>query len=367
MVRRSVTKVGLDDPESVRSNIVMRLSLLLLVCLGVLSAPPVHAKAPCKTRTFQVPETNDAWSRKRTGAFTVKQGEPRHRAQDVVVKVGNRAHHIGKFAYGAIDKDLTREMVSVHVQTRGRCGPWAEVGRALTTDGDGAAVDGVADDGGRLYYKLPAPLTQAIGHHPAAMMVRGDRSFAPVRFLVVPDKTQAVVFDIDETLTVGDGEITHQLLAKLSDRNYVPKMRPGAPEVVKAWADKGYLVVYLSGRPDLLRPTTLNWLKIHGFPPGIIHLTDTLRQVLPGNDKVGAYKRDYLKRLAAHVTIHSAYGNAETDIFAYAEAGVAKTRTFIIGESAGQSGTVALSDYPSHLKAAQAVARPPAFVPLVRW
>jgi phosphatidate phosphatase PAH1 len=47
----------------------------------------------------------------------------------------------------------------------------------------------------------------------------------------------------------------------------------------------------------------------------------------------------------------AAYGNAVTDITAYANAGVPLTQTFIIGPLAGNSGTVAIPnmDYTQHI------------------
>jgi phosphatidate phosphatase PAH1 len=47
----------------------------------------------------------------------------------------------------------------------------------------------------------------------------------------------------------------------------------------------------------------------------------------------------------------AAYGNATTDITAYENAGIPKDVTFIIGEYAGTSGTVAIpnDDYTDHI------------------
>ena len=48
-----------------------------------------------------------------------------------------------------------------------------------------------------------------------------------------------------------------------------------------------------------------------------------------------------------------AYGNADSDIGAYEDAGIAKDATFIIGEEAGNEGTVAIEgeDWLAHTDA----------------
>nr|MBA2320394.1 hypothetical protein [Deltaproteobacteria bacterium] len=56
--------------------------------------------------------------------------------------------------------------------------------------------------------------------------------------------TSAVLFDIDGTLTTGDGELIEDLLG-----DGAPHMRPGASAVAQRWANLGYLVVYITGRP----------------------------------------------------------------------------------------------------------------------
>jgi phosphatidate phosphatase PAH1 len=47
----------------------------------------------------------------------------------------------------------------------------------------------------------------------------------------------------------------------------------------------------------------------------------------------------------------AAYGNATTDIGAYAAAGIPTNRTFIVGEFGGQGGTVAIesNDFSAHI------------------
>ena len=71
------------------------------------------------------------------------------------------------------------------------------------------------------------------------------RSFEIQKTPLKPD--QAVVFDIDGTLT-----------PKVSA---IFTAREDAANAVRLYADKGYKIVYLSARPNLLQAGIPNWLK----------------------------------------------------------------------------------------------------------
>lgn len=70
-------------------------------------------------------------------------------------------------------------------------------------------------------------------------------------------------------------------------------------------------------------------------------------------DSAREYKGAWVKRLTNDLgwDIVAAYGNAESDIQAYEDAGIPKGITFIVGEFAGASGTVAIAnnDFSSHI------------------
>ena len=60
-------------------------------------------------------------------------------------------------------------------------------------------------------------------------------------------------------------------------------------------------------------------------------------------DSAAEYKTERLMELQdMGLVFHYAYGNAESDITAYENAGIDKAATFIIGEEAGMAGTVAI-------------------------
>ena len=71
---------------------------------------------------------------------------------------------------------------------------------------------------------------------------RGDHTSCNLWVAVVPPGTQMVVFSIDGALT-----------ASVSVSGKDPKVRPGAVDVLRIWQQKGYLLLYVTGRPDLQR------------------------------------------------------------------------------------------------------------------
>lgn len=118
-------------------------------------------------------------------------------------------------------------------------------------------------------------------------------------FMLEPG-TRAVVFDLDGTITVGDGQVVTQftldalgastaLNAKLSHK-YDLRPRRHALHAVRAWAAKGYQPIYLSGRQGSYYNLTLAWLIKHRYPPGPIHLTRTHLPTLPVYFSVGLFK-----------------------------------------------------------------------------
>jgi len=315
--------------------------------------------AECQPRNpFVATGATTAWRHWDTEWIVTLQGDGNHRGQDVVVAAGQPQRLIGKFAYGLLDDDLEDEDVELFYQVDPPCGDWVSMGiHATTTDGQMGTVWGIADDGGRIFFELPAQHVRPVGRTPIRMLVQGDHSVAAFTLIVVEPGTQAVVCDIDGTLTTGDSELILDFAASIYNGSHVPEMYPGAPDVVWSWSDKGYLPIYVTGRPDMLRERSQQWLVDMGFPAGAVHLTDTNAQALPTSGGVATYKREFIQKVQteAQATFYAAYGNATTDIEAYEGASIDKARTFIIGTNGGTSGTVAINSYPEHLPTAQAM------------
>ncbi len=323
-------------------------------------------------KPFVPPTKTEPWRHSLTTPLVVLSGPANHRGQDVLAVAGTSPVLIGKFAYGTLDTNLQGEDVEIYLQDQPPCGDWVSLGVFTTsTKNQYGTQYGISDDGGRVFFKMPPGHAQQPGRYPVRMVVKGDLSIAAFALIVLAPSTSTVVLDIDGTLTTDDFQLVTQLFAGLLAGTYSPKLQAGGVDVASAWASKGYQLVYLTGRPDQLRNISQAWLVQQGFPPGAVHLTDTLAQALPTSTGVAAYKTDFLKRITseAQVSLQAAYGNATTDIEAYANAAVPKTSTFIIGAQGGTQGTVAVKDYPSHLPTVQAmpaakVAAPP---PLAGW
>jgi phosphatidate phosphatase PAH1 len=247
----------------------------------------------------------------------------------------------GKFAYGRVSKDLEDEKVVLSLDA---CKEWASGNESIT------------DDDGRTAFAIPADKNPGPGIYQLHQTMVGDGSYVSSRLTIAPTGSRIVVFDVDGTLTIGDDELKEQMkaeyLGELVSGKRVPKPYPDAGALTKAWRSKGYLVVYMTGRPYWLAGLTRSWLDQQGCAIGHLHTTDRSRDSRPTEGGVGEFKAAYLKELlAAGFSIDYVYGNAESDVFAYADAGISPAKTHIIGEFGGQGGTQAIAGgYTGHIK-----------------
>lgn len=227
---------------------------------------------------------------------------------------------------GLFSTPLVGEAVSLwHYDTTAEA--WSSLGRT-TTDDDGA-------------YDVQVDMPQANGE-PVYAMLEADGSCAEHYTYLWPPGTKVVISDIDGTLTASDAELQEET----ADPAYVQKTKTKAVELTQAWAAKGYPVIYLTARPHVYRIETRTWLRDLGFAAGPAITANSLADP-------GAYKTRWLQRMFQDfgwVPV-AAYGNATTDVTAYEDAEIPKAATFIIGEYAGMSGTVAIpnDDYTEHI------------------
>ncbi len=166
----------------------------------------------------------------------------------------------------------------------------------------------------------------------------------------------AVFTDIDETLTTLDEE----WLQQITDPGYDPAMRPGANTLMQGYAERGYSVYYVTARGEDIelsdgrsaRQASEDWLRAHDFPwrEGALYLAEGLGA---HGDGAVAYKSEVILDLAEQGWEASwAYGNAESDILAFQEAGMADDHIFLVGELAGAMGVQPIPDeqaYEAHL------------------
>jgi hypothetical protein len=227
---------------------------------------------------------------------------------------------------GLLSKPLAGENVSLWTYDTTSTA-WQALGTA-TTDDDG-------------YYEVSAAGNAVANGQPVYAVLEGDGSCAEHYSYLLPPGSKVVVTDIDGTLTLDDTEIVKQV----GDGAYVPLLMGAAVQLTQAWADKGYPIVYMTARPHSLRAESRSWLTALDFPGGPL-ITEN------GADP-DVYKTLWLKRMIDDFgwDIVVAYGNADTDITAYANAGIPKAVTFIVGPFAGQMETqpIANQDFTDHI------------------
>ncbi len=214
-----------------------------------------------------------------------------------------------------------------------REGSWRQVGRVKT--------DGL----GGFSLSLPADGQFSMGTGSLFSVLEGDGTCAVHGVFVWPSGTKVIVTDIDGTLTLDDNELLKQVM---ESPTHVPKENQGASEMLNTWAEKGYRIVYLSARPHNLRGISRVWLHGVGAPFGPLRTADTFVY----GESARIYKAQFIDRIRTELgwEIVAVYGNADSDILAYEDAGIPKSVTFTIGELAGENGTVAIgnNDYTQH-------------------
>jgi len=180
---------------------------------------------------------------------------------------------------------------------------------------------------------------------PVYGVLEADETCAPHYAFLLDAGAKVVITDIDGTLTLSDEE----LFSQIDDGSYTPLENMSAALMMNTWADKGYQVVYLTARPHAFRAETRTWLSDLGYPLGPVITANSL----VFGDSARQYKREWVNRIVNDFgwEVAAAYGNAESDIDAYEDAGIPKDITFIVGPNAGVADTVAIenNDYSAHI------------------
>ncbi|XP_077376668.1 membrane-associated phosphatidylinositol transfer protein 2-like isoform X3 [Festucalex cinctus] len=251
---------------------------------------------------FTPSKPREKWQRKRTHV-KIRNVTANHRVNDAVFTEDSQQVVTGRFMYGPLDMvTLAGEKVDLHIMTQPPSGEWVYFNTEVT------------NSSGRVSFLIPDDKRLGVGVYPVKMVVRGDHTFADSYLTVVPRATEFVVFSIDGSFA-----------ASVSIMGSDPKVRAGAVDVVRHWQDLGYLIIYVTGRPDMQKQRVVAWLSQHNFPHGIVSFCDGLV-----HDPL-RHKANFLKALTeANMKIFAGYGSSK-DISVYASINLHPSQIFIVG------------------------------------
>jgi len=240
-----------------------------------------------------------------------------HRGYDMFYRESDEQWVLGKFAEGNVfDFDLENEEVSIYL-LRGCSGEWEFLGTAFTTDdGDHPTVEGVEDTGGRLYFQIPEDLKLELGRHRIHMILEDDNSRADQYIDVIPEGAPMFVSDIDGTLTTSEFEEFGDLLT-----GDIPEANSFAAGALALLESKGYHPMYMTARPEFLYKRTRDFIRVRGFPHGLVRTTLSKDGAL--GDEAIVYKTGQLAALEGKGLVPTyVIGNSETDAAAYNNADI---------------------------------------------
>ncbi|XP_045698513.1 membrane-associated phosphatidylinositol transfer protein 2 isoform X7 [Phyllostomus hastatus] len=252
---------------------------------------------------FTPSKPREKWQRKRTHV-KLRNVTANHRINDAVANEDGPQVLTGRFMYGPLDMvTLTGEKVDVHIMTQPPSGDWLYMDTLVT------------NSSGRVSYAIPETHRLGVGVYPVKMVVRGDHTFADSYITVLPKGTEFVVFSIDGSFA-----------ASVSIMGSDPKVRAGAVDVVRHWQDLGYLIIYVTGRPDMQKQRVVAWLAQHNFPHGVVSFCDGLV-----HDPL-RHKANFLKLLISelHLRAHAAYGSTK-DVAVYSSINLSPMQIYIVG------------------------------------
>ncbi|UJR15164.1 hypothetical protein I4U23_002127 [Adineta vaga] len=256
---------------------------------------------PC---AFSPIKPTERWSH-RTTTVKIRNLAPNHRGNDTMV-VDVRSQTINaKFHYGPIDMVcLVNEKVDVYVMRSAPYGEWTLLDTVET------------DTHGRIRYTIPEDKKLPLGLHPVKCVVRGDHTTVDLYLTVLPPKSEAVIFSIDGSFT-----------SSFSVSHHDPKVRPGAVDVVRYWQELGYIIIYITARPDIQQRRVVHWLAQHNFPHGMTLFNDGISREPIKN------KAEMLRITVenADLTIMAAYGSSK-DVPGYQLIHVPPERLFVVGK-----------------------------------
>ncbi|TDH12759.1 hypothetical protein EPR50_G00050960 [Perca flavescens] len=270
---------------------------------------------------FTPSKPREKWLRKRT-LVKIRNVTANHRINDAVFTEDSQQVVTGRFMYGPLDMvTLAGEKVDLHIMTQPPSGEWVYFNTQVT------------NSSGRVSFAIPEKKRLGIGVYPVKMVVRGDHTCADSYVTAVPRGTEFVVFSIDGSFA-----------ASVSIMGSDPKVRAGAVDVVRHWQDLGYMIIYVTGRPDMQKQRVVAWLSQHNFPHGIVSFCDGLV-----HDPL-RHKANFLKSLTeVHMKIFAGYGSTK-DISVYTSVGIPPSQIYIVGRPSKKMQCQFITEgYAAHL------------------
>jgi hypothetical protein len=188
----------------------------------------------------------------------------------------------------------------------------------VTFSVQGSTLDGTTDWDGVAHATLTAPAKPGVYSYSAEPEGRSDAAATGRMWVLDPARPLAVV-DIDGTLS---DMPEWKVLFKGQEADAFPD----SPELLRSLS-RTHQIVYLTARDDALDGKTRAFLKLHSFPDGPVIYDDLgltrkveRSQLNPKNH--GKFKLGELKKLQAlGLKVDVGIGNAETDAWAYEQAG----------------------------------------------
>ncbi len=262
----------------------------------------------------------------KTGFLTSSpSGSTFHFGKDFYLNETEDQWVIGKFQYGnfLVRSPLVHEEVVIQVLRD--CGAnWETLGSTMTTaKGEHPEVLSVQDEGGMVFFKIPAAERLGLGRHRLRLQVSGDQSATELFLEILPEGTTLFVSDVDGTLT------TSELIEGFSSIiGATPPAHPGAAQLLTGLAKKGYHPLYLTARATSLIGRTREFIKNKKFPAGIIQTSSASIFGISG-DKAVAYKTGVLQGLQDRgFRLAYGFGNTKVDAGAFANVDIPDSNKF---------------------------------------
>lgn len=200
-------------------------------------------------------------------------------------------------------------------------------------------------------FALPAR-TLPKGDYKIRVRMSANGTFAEGTLAIWPRGTKAIAVDIDGTVNHGNQAFFAE------SANLMPTHLTNAPQLFQLYTDRGYKVVYLTGRPQRVAVHTCEFLDTNGFPRGFtIFASESFRHQVadeipidqgPGPfDKlgIGLFKFEEMQKLAEKgVEWHAGYGDMKSDAWAYFKAGVPREQVWIRGSNHEEQVTFPAAD-----------------------